>query len=190
MHNTHRYLLLLYFRVSIFTVLCFGMLTFMLPNIISSANNNTWNRNAVGVCANVTKTHTVQFYYTYSDPGYSQSEPYYDGYVIVAYLNCSYEFRKYSWYSNHTQLKSDLKECCTIGMCVDIYYDKNDPANASQSLMNVYTFPLWITALVVGLLTVLGTLAMSYRYDKRYHTDLLMMSEIKEPYSSGLLSGP
>lgn len=204
MANTHRYLLLLYFRVALFTVLCFGMLTLMLPKIIASANNSTWNNNAVTTCANVTKTHTVQFYYTDTDPSYSHSEPYYDGYVIVAYLNYSYEFRKYSWYSNHTQLKSDLKECCTIGMCINIYYDKNNPADANSSLLSTYTFPSWIAGLVTGLLAVFGCLYFSYRYDHRYYSELISLNSLrrvsveedeetvdprksKDLYSSGLL---
>lgn len=204
MANKHRYLLLLYFRVTIFTVLCFGMLALMLPKIIGSANNSTWNNNAVITCANVTKTHTVQFYYTDTDPSYSHSEPYYDGYVIVSYLNYTYEFRKYSWYTNHTQLKSDLKACCTIGMCVDIYYNKNNPADANSALLSKYSFPSWISGLVGGLLAVLGCLYFSYRYDFRYYNELILLNSLrrvsneddeqtanghKDPYSSGLLYG-
>ena len=196
MANTHRYLLLLYFRVALFIVLCFGMLTLMLPKIIASANNSTWNNNAVTTCANVTKTHT----------SYSHSEPYYDGYVIVAYLNYTYEFRKYSWYSNHTQLKSDLKQCCTIGMCVNIYYNKNNPTDANSSLLSTYTFPSWIAGLVGGLLAVLACLYFSYRYDHRYYSELVSLNSLRRvspeddestangretmnPYSSGLLYG-
>ena len=193
MVNIHRYILLLYFRIVVLTALCFGMLTIMLPKIIASENNNAWNNNAVAICANVTKTHTVQFYYTYSDPSYSNSEPYYDGYVIVSYLNYSYNFRKYSWYSNHTQLKSDLKRCCTIGMSIDIYYNKNNPADANSLLLSTYTFPLWISGLIGGLLSVFVCLSFAYWYDHRYYTKLLLAVNLAKannnPYASGLLLG-
>ena len=188
MPSSHRYLILLYLRISVLMALGYVTIALMLPNVLSTANNNIWNNKAVKICANTTGTHIVEFYYTYSNANYASAQPYYDGYVTVAYLNYTYDFRKYSWYTSRDQLEYDLKECCNPNSCVDIYYNKDNPSDASSTLKNTYAFGLWLSGVIGGVLVVGGCLYASYRYDHRYYRELLFVDNFRH-YKESSVSG-
>ena len=191
----HRYLLLLYGRIAILMALSYALVTLVLPKVLGTAGNSAWNNNAARICANVSDIHIVQFYHTAPGDSSSDAQPYYDGYVIVDYRtynrNYTYEFLKYSWYTNRTKLDIDLHSCCTIHHCINIYYEKNNPGDASETLRNTYEFPSWLSGLIGGLLLILICLYASYRYDQRYHADLLLVHTLggyRDPgYASDLI---
>ena len=191
----HRYLIWLYVRIVALTIVSYALLTQILPRILATAGNSAWNNNAASICANVSDDHIVEYYHTVVGDSSSDSQPYYNGYVTVNYRtynrDYSYEFRKFSSYTIRTQLDIDLHSCCTIHSCINIYYQKSNPGDASETLRNTYEFPSWLSGLIGGLLVILVCSYASYRYDYRYYSNLLLIQTLggyREPgYSSDLI---
>lgn len=178
--NTHGYLALLYIRIAVLTSISCVLLGLVLPKVIETSNNNTWNNNAISTCADVIDLHIVEFYRS-NDPS-TNPQPYYDGYVTVKYLaynrNYTYEFVKFSAYINRTQLNLDLHSCCEVHQCINIHYQKNNPGDAKENLMDTYEFPSWLSVFAGGLLLVIGCLYGSYRYDHKRQLDLLFIQTL------------
>ena len=178
----HRYLMLVYARIIVLTILSYSLLAQVLPRILATVGNSAWNNNAASICANVSDIHIVEFYHTVPGDSSSDAQPYYNGYVAVNYRaynrNYSYEFLKYSKYTNRTQLDVALHSCCTIHHCINIYYQKSNPGDANETLKNTYEFPSWLSGLIGGLLLLLVFSYVSYRYDYRYYSDLLLINTL------------
>jgi hypothetical protein len=180
--NPHRYLVVLYIRVVILTVATCALLSFVLPNVIETSGNSAWNDNAVNICADVVDIHIVEFYRNPTTDPSTNPQPYYNGYVTTKYSaynrNYTYEFIKFSSYMNKTQLNMDLHSCCEIHHCINIYYEKNNPGDARETLMNTHAFPSWLSGLIGGILIIAGCSYANYRYDYKYRLELLLIQTL------------